>query len=393
MAGTYRSYTPAFSGFSTDPIVNAQYYARGKMVHVVITTTTDGTSNATVADSFKFTLPFPASSLQGQSMTVAQITNNGSKELTNIGFVLTSAGSNVATCYRNPSATQVWDGSNGKSFSGSFVYEAEDTDAFESTDSTGVARPAIIAWGQSNLGTGVTTVASDLELAYQVPFPEVRFYQHSASMNTAVVTMDHTDNTSYQTPDQNATYSLQFYLYPQVAAEVARNLYVVHHGEGNTGLAVEWKPSLTIGDNYRELLFKTKALNNKILDQDGIAPSWKFMLIVHGEYDSRVEAYANDYETNLTNFITNFRTQSGLTSLPVIIMRLNTEMITAPVNPGTYGATIQTAQDNVATNMTDVYIYDPDGATMNADKIHYTVAGEHTVADGILNVATTNGLI
>lgn len=393
MAGTYRTYTPAFSGFSTDPIVNAQYYARGKMVHVVISTTTDGTSNASAADSFKFTLPFPASSLQGQSMTVAQITNNSVKEITHIGFILTAAGSNIATCYRNPSATQVWDAANLKSFSGSFVYEAENVDAFEANDSIGVARPAIVTWGQSNLGTGVTTVASNLEAQYKVPFPEIRFYQHSASMNTKVLTMDYTDNTSYQTPDQNATYSLQFYLYPQVAAELGRNLYVMHHGMGNTGLSVEWKPSPTIGDLYRNALFKTKALNNKILDQDGIAPSWKFMLIVHGEYDSRIEAAANAYETNLTNFINNFRTQSGITGLPVIIVRLNTEMITAPVNPGTFGATVQAAQDAVAGALSDVYIYDPDGDEMHTDKIHYTVNGEHDMADGILNVATTNGLI
>lgn len=392
MAGTYKNYTPAFSGFSTAPTVTARYYARGKMVHVIICTTVDGTSNATVSDSLRFTLPFPAASAVSQNVVAAQITNNGNKAQPP-GYINILAGSNVAICYRDSLTTSVWSGANGKSFSTAFVYEAENTDAFESTDSTGVARPAIVCWGQSNLGTGVTTVASDLEGGYKVPFPEVRFYQHSASMNCKVVTMDYTDNTSYQAPDQNGTYSMQFYLYPQVAAEVARNLYVVHHGEGDTGLAVEWKPSTTIGDNYREVLFKTKAINNRILDQDGIAPSWKFMLIVHGEYDSRVLAYANAYETNLTNFINNFRTQSGLTNLPVIIMRLNTEMITAPVNPGTYGATVQAAQDAVVAGVSDCYIYDPDGATMHTDKIHYTVAGEHTIADGIFAVAQSNGLI
>lgn len=392
MAGTYRSYTPAFTGFSTDPTVTARYYARGKMVHVIINTTVDGTSNATVADSFKFTLPFPGSSLFAQNIVATQVTSNGGK-LQAPGFIRVDAGSNVAICYRDMSTTATWDGANGKSFSTGFVYEADNVEPFESNDSIGVARPAIVTWGQSNLGTGITTVASDLEAQYEVPFPEVRFYQHSSTMNCKVVTMDSTDNTSYQTPDQNAAYSLQFYLYPQIAAELGRNIYVMHHGEGNTGLSVEWKSTATIGDNYREALFKTKALHNKILDQDGIAPSWKFMLIVHGEYDARIEASANAYETNLTNFINNFRTQSGLTSLPVIIMRLNTEMITAPVNPGTFGATVQAAQDAVVGAVSGCYIFDPDGIEMHTDKIHYTVAGEHDLADGILNVATTNGLI
>lgn len=84
---------------------------------------------------------------------------------------------------------------------------------------------------------------------------------------------------------------------------------------------------------------------------------------------------------------------SGLSSLPVIIVRLNTEMITATVNPGTYGATVQAAQDAVAAELSDVYIYNPNGAVMHTDKIHYTVAGEHTIANGIYNLAVTNGLI
>lgn len=389
---TYSAYTPTFSGFSTDPTVTARYSVQGQFCHVIFSTTVNGTSNDADIDSFRFTLPrhcHPSLTIEHESVMVM----DNSTFKTTAGLLVFAAGTNVCQVYVNPGLSTSWTASGSKTINGNFKYQIDDTVTFEANDSPGNARPAIICWGQSNLGTGVTTVASDLETAYKTPFPQVRFYRDNTYNSVAVATMSYLDNTTYQSPDQNGTYSLQFYLYPTVATRVARKLYVVHHGAGNTGLAVEWKPTATIGENYRELLFKTQGLQRAINSVDGIDPSFKFMLIVHGEYDSRVLAYANAYETNLTNFINNFRSKTGLTTLPVIIVRLNTEMITAPVNPGTYGATIQTAQDNVAAALTNVYVYNPNGATMHTDKIHYTVAGEHTIATGIYNLAVANGLI
>jgi hypothetical protein len=389
---TYSAYTPVFSGFSTDPIVTARYAVQGQFCHVVFSVTTSGTSNESPVESFRITLPkhvHPSITIEHEAVMVM----DNSTFRTTQGLVVMLAGTNVAQIYLTPALSTVWTVSGSKQFRGNFKYQFNDSVVFEPNDSPGNARPAIICWGQSNLGTGVTSVASDLESGYKTLFDNVRFLRDNQYNSIAVSTMSYLDNPSYQSPDQNGTYSLQFYLYPDVANQLARNLYVVHHGAGNTGLAVEWKPSATIGENYRELLFKTQGLQQAIKSVDGIDPDFKFMLIVHGEYDSRVLAYANDYETNLTNFINNFRSKSGLTTLPVIIVRLNTEMITAPVNPGTYGATIQTAQDNVAAALSDVYVYNPNGATMHTDKIHYTVAGEHTIATGIYNLAVTNGLI
>jgi hypothetical protein len=399
---SYKTWTPTFGGFSTDPVVTARYHGIGKMVHCTISTTSHGTSNSTAINGFWYTLPFSSNAVFIQNTAGNRIVDNSANQSVLSATTITPE-TDVGIMWKDATANTAWTGSGNKSFSTSFIYEAENLIPFETNDDPGVARPAIIAWGQSNLGTGVTTVASDLEIGYKQTYNKIRFYQYNTPYNFAAAThylqtvkflpMDYTNNKSYQTPDQNGTYSLQFYLYPQIQALLDRNLYVVHHGEGNTGLAVEWKPTTTIGDNHRELLFKIKATINKITDADGIAPDFKFLLIVHGEYDSRVLAYANAYEANLTASINGVRAISGLTNLPVIIVRLNTEMITAPVNPGTYGATIQAAQDAVAVALSDVYVYNPDGAVMHTDKIHYTVAGEHTIADGIYNLAVTNGLI
>lgn len=400
---SYQTWTPTFMGFSTEPVVTARYNnIAGKMVHCTMTTTSGGASNYTAANGFHFTLPFLSNPVFVQNTAGNRVVDN-SINISVLTEVLISPETNVGIIWKDATSVTNWLGTGDRSFNTSFIYEAENTIPFETNDSPGVARPAIITWGQSNLGTGVTTVASDLEIGYKQTYNKVRFYQYNTPYSYAAAThylqttkflpMDYLNNKSYQTPDQNGTYSLQFYLYPQVQALLNRNLYVVHHGEGNTHLVLEWKSTATIGDNYRELLFKTQATKRAIEDADGIAPAFKFMLIVHGEADSRVEAYANAYETNLTDFINNFRSQSGLTTLPVIIVRLNTEMITAPVNPGTFGATVQAAQDDVAVALTDVYVFNPDGAVMHTDKIHYTVAGEHTIADGVYNLAVTNGLI
>jgi carbohydrate esterase-like sialic acid-specific acetylesterase len=399
---SFSTWTPAFRQFSTDPTVVARYIAIGKLVFCRMTATAHGTSNGTAANGLQFTLPFSSNLTFIQNTAGNRVRDNSANQSV-LSEITIAPETNVGIMWKDATTSTAWTGSNEKSFTTSFIYEADNTIPFEVNDSPGNARPAIITWGQSNLGTGITTVASDLEAPYKQTYNQVRFYKYNTPYNYAAAThylqtceflpMDYRDNRSYQTPDQNGTYSLQFYLYPECQTRVARNLYVVHHGEGNTGLAVEWKPTATIGDNYRELLFKIKATNNRILDADGIAPDFKFMLIVHGEYDSRNSGFASAYETNLTNFINGVRAISGLSSLPVIIVRLNTEMITAPVNPGTFGATIQTAQDNVVAALTNCYIVNPDGCQMQSDKTHYTVQGEHDLTDLILNVIDTNSLM
>lgn len=400
---SYQTWTPTFMGFSTEPVVTARYNnVGGKMVHCTITTTSGGAQNSTVAESFQFTLPFSSNPVFVQNTAGNRVVDN-SINISVLSEITISPETNVGIIWKDATSATVWLGTGNRSFSTSFIYEAENTIPFETNDSPGNARPAIITWGQSNLGTGVTTVASNLEAQYKQTYNHVRFYQYNTAYNhngttkylqtTKFLPMDYSNNKSYQTPDQNGTYSLQFYLYPEIQTLLNRNLYVVHHGEGNTHLVLQWKSTTTVGDNYQELLFKTQATKRAIEDADGIAPDFKFMLIVHGEADSRTEAYADAYETNIKDFINNFRSQTGLTNLPIIIVRLNTEMITAPVNPGTYGATIQAAQDAAAADLSDVYIVDPDGATMHTDKIHYTVAGEHTISERILDVIDTNNLL
>lgn len=389
----YTSFTPVFSGFSTQPTATGRYKLTNKMCHTIITATVNGTSNEGPLTSFRVSLPFVSNGDTFQTVDCALIVDNGTKQTIG-GIILIAPRTNTGQVYLNGTLASTWTASGEKSFSTSFVYQTYNILRIETSDSYN-ARPVVLAWGQSNLGYGTTTVASDLEAEYKTTYPNVRFLRNPTATYDSVepVTMDYSANETYQNNTENGTYSLQFYLYPELQAITGRKLYINHYSEGNTGLAVEWKPTATIGDNFRRFLFRTNHLIKLIEDVDGLAPDVKFMLIVHGEYDARVLAYANDYQTNLTNFINNFRTQSGLTTLPIVILKLNEETITAPVNPCTYGATIRTAQTNVAGALSYVYLVESNGAEMQSDKIHYTVTGEHTLTDSILAVVNANNLM
>jgi len=389
---SYSTYPVIFGGFSVQPIATASYkLLNEQMCHVVIYTSVDGVSNQAIYDSLKFTLPFKSAPIHSHNGTVSLSKNNDTLTST-LGRVTIFPNSNVGYAYINPNLGNSWTAGGLKSIQINILYQIRDTSVFESNDSVG-ARPAIISWGQSNLGTGVTHVETDLEVEYQQLYRYVRFYKYSLTQSVEVAGMNWENNATYQTPDQNTAYSLQFYLYPQIQALVNRNLYVVHHGAGDTSLVADWKASSPVGVRYGELLFKTLAIKAKINQLDGVDPAFKLLLIVHGEKDGRVLADANNYQDNLTTWINGFRTHTGLSNIPVIIVKLNTESITAPSNPVTYAATIRAAQDAVALALTNIYIVDPNGATMHTDKIHYSVAGEKTIADRIMTVINANNLM
>jgi len=392
----YTSYNTTFGGMSVQPTVTARYEIIGStMCHVQVTHTVDGTSIE--SSPFLFLLPFRAARNFIQNNAVSLTVDNSAAQATT-GRMILYPGSNVAGVYLTSVGSSLWTATGGKSISFSFVYQINDpNEVFESNDGVG-QRPGIICGGQSNLGTGVTTVASSLEAGYKQTYLNIRFgryaeYSSAYIPTVQVAAMDYSKNPTYQSPDQNGTYSLQFYLLPQVQALVDRNLYVCWHGIGNTSLVADWKASSDIGNEYSQILFKSMALSQRVKDVDGSGIANKFYLMVQGEKDGRVLADANNYETNLTAFVNNFRSHSGFNTIPFVIMKLNTETITAPSNPVTYAAIVNTAIDIVADTLADVYTVSPEGATMHTDKIHYSAAGELELANRIMTVINANSLM
>lgn len=246
--------------------------------------------------------------------------------------------------------------------------------------------------GQSNAADGQTSVPSELQSQYQTTFNQILTYRYSADRALNVGPLDYTSNPSYQDPAQTAQAALQFSLPVLVQSQLGGDVYANIYSIGDTALSVEWKASATVGSLYLGLVDKMNQFKRGCFNADGVNPSTKFLVWDQGEKDGRVLADANNYETNLTNFITNLRTAVGET-VPVLLNLFNPDIANASVNPVTYWATIDTAKTNVAAALTAVKTVSMSNTTMETDHIHRTPAGYLTAAENIMTVAIANGYV
>ena len=249
------------------------------------------------------------------------------------------------------------------------------------------ARVGFIMAGQSNMGD-YALVSTDLEAQYKTVYPNVLFYNYSASNGIKFTPMDYSLNPSYQAPVQVGKYALQFYLYPDLATLLGKQISIVHHSQGGTSLASDWLSTSTT-NLYAQLVFKTQQFINACISVDGVAPNIPFMVWQQGESDASVLADANAYQVNLTNLINNFRTAIGMPNLPVLICRININFDPTRL----YMATVRAAQTAVAGALANVFIVNQDNATMAPDLIHYTNDGYRQIDANIISVAQANALL
>lgn len=259
-----------------------------------------------------------------------------------------------------------------------------------------IPRKGFIFAGQSNVDGYQFVVPGStpgLESYYQHAFSGTLFYQYSATNNVKFVPLNYADNTTYQTPNQTSRYALQFYLYTKLDSLYTDAIYFTHHAQGGTSLAVDWL-STTVGGLYSTLVFKVKASINAIKDADGQNPNFIFFYWGQGEDDAANLSFANAYQTNLTNLINNFRTDTGLTNIPIFIGRLNVNN-NATTYP--YIATVRAAQTAVCQGggsaISGVYLVDQDNAELDLGGPHYTRGGYHTISQNIITKAESLGLI
>lgn len=140
----YTSYTPTFGGFSVAPTVVARYVNYGGLVHLWITATAHGTSNATAANSLTFTLPIASANTIVQNCVCASTTNNGVRNSAP-GLVVLTSNSTTATVFRDMTTVTTWTGSGNKSFNLSLVYEASGYTAYAPTFAGFSANPTVTA--------------------------------------------------------------------------------------------------------------------------------------------------------------------------------------------------------------------------------------------------------
>ncbi len=119
--GSWKTWTPVFTGFSSDPVVTyARYTIVGKMVTAAMQTG-NGTSNAT---TFTVTLPVAAASAGKQFLTIGQVTNNGAFQ-TAPGLMKTNTNSATADVFRNgDQGATAWTNAGGKKVNFIVTYES-----------------------------------------------------------------------------------------------------------------------------------------------------------------------------------------------------------------------------------------------------------------------------
>ena len=95
---------------------------------------------------------------------------------------------------------------------------------------------------------------------------------------------------------------------------------------------------------------------------------------MQGESDSTDATLASDYETNLTNFINQARTDFGFTKF--VLGRIHN---TLPSGTYTEKATVRAAQDAVAAADSNVEIINTDTYGLKVDNIHFNASGQQSL--------------
>lgn len=143
---------------------------------------------------------------------------------------------------------------------------------------------------------------------------------------------------------------------------------LIKYAVGSTYLATDWRPPSsggTTGARYNAML-ATVTSGLASLDAQ-YTPEWAGMLWMQGEFDGGNQGYANEYQTNLTNFIKDARGKLATPNLPFLIAMIDSS------RSWPFAGTIRTAERNVAKNVANVGIFDTYGNA--TDGTHYKLDG------------------
>jgi len=113
----WTAWTPTYTGLSANPTTLAFYQQLGKLVIVSYYDSTPGTSNATT-----HTLTLPVAAKRSGVFLTSQFQDNGVQP-SNPGSITTTAGSNIATVYRDSAGTG-WTASGNCFVRFNITYEA-----------------------------------------------------------------------------------------------------------------------------------------------------------------------------------------------------------------------------------------------------------------------------
>lgn len=150
---------------------------------------------------------------------------------------------------------------------------------------------------------------------------------------------------------------------------------LIKYSVGSTYLATHWRPPSsggTVGSHYNSMI-ATVTSGLAALDPQ-YTPEWAGMLWMQGEFDGNNLGYANEYQTNLTNFVKDVRAKLKVADLPFIIGMIDS------VASWQHNGIIRTAERNVAKNLANVGLVDT--KDFDTDNTHYRLNGMIALGKG-----------
>lgn len=263
---------------------------------------------------------------------------------------------------------------------------------------TGTAAPTVTQSGQSNsAGRGVRPAGTDANVPVDVrgAITGANVFHGISAANTNGGT-----GTAFETLNINAAKSGYTgnhmlgdnytqptnYFGPELTmcrdylAAHGGSIYLVKYAVGGTPLAYNAaQSSWHIGDSFVQShgnrLWTTFMHNwwaSMVVHQAaGRSPDLKAIIWYQGEQDAVNSAKAAAYETNLTEFLTNFGAELGFPNVKVLLCRLNQYC------PETYFTTVRAAQESVIAAMDTVQLVDTDNFEIIAgDPVHLSYNGQ-----------------
>jgi hypothetical protein len=151
------------------------------------------------------------------------------------------------------------------------------------------------------------------------------------------------------------------------------NFAIIKCAYSGTEMATRWRPPSsggTVGDLYSNLISTVNtAINN-------LGPGYTYeiagMCWMQGESDAMNNNYANEYQSNLTNFIKDVRSAFQVPNMPFVLAKIGTSTTEMPFN-----AIVRQAQTNVAVAGSYMGIFDTQA---------YPTGGLHYYSDGYISL-------
>jgi len=156
---------------------------------------------------------------------------------------------------------------------------------------------------------------------------------------------------------------------------------IIKFSQGGTTLNEDWRPPSsggTTGWLYNNFINDVRASlayldSNYTVQLMGLC--W-----MQGEYDALDNAKANNYQTNLTNFISDVRAAINAPQLPVAIGMIDNS------TGWTYNAAVRQAEINVSKTVNQTSIFDTHG--LGTDGTHYNTEGQLELGHYFFNALT-----